>query len=348
MRVANSSSLTKRPGFFARLKENLGELIKGDDFGFEGDRRLRDYAVGGAAVGAVAGAFVGAKHGFDSHSQNAIEEYNSTESVVHNRLDGYRYSRIPDYRTECETIGYGENATEHCTTELEGWWHNYSPRIDRTTVDTYEVPRYRHTEFWEPLKGGLLGAVGGGLLGVGAGAMLAVARNVIVEDDFGSPPSKPELPPLRSAAVRDFAGTAAIGGGVLGAGIGGYLGYQAGTVESGQEQVFTRHYSEPVLQREYLGDIPDDWYEWNWSGIGWPSGDRGFSHGRERVYRNNPVYQPDGSVTYRPASKTYETARYGPIGGAIVGGATGAVVGLAAGTALGIANKFLEESKLTG
>ncbi len=147
--------------------------------------------------------------------------------------------------------------------------------------------------------------------------------------------------------MKEFSGNAALVGGLVGAGVVAYLGVQAGLNEVSSQQVFTRSWDAPVLQREHLGDIPRDWYQYNW-GFGFPQHSRDFSHGRDPIYRNNPVYDGAGRVRYQEVNRTFETGRYGPVVGGIAGGLVGAGLGIAAGLATGVAAKLIQEGKNEG
>lgn len=322
------------------VRQWIGNNIVGGDYGDGEERTRRDYAVMGAATGALAGAAIGTVTGFAAQSEDSIREEWVTRTATHPELRGYHYSVWTDYSTECHTEGYGEDAREVCHTEIDGWWHNYRPNIHNRPVGTYTEPTFSHTRSWEPLLGGFVGAVAGGVVGLGIGLGVAVLKGAVIE----KPVEKPRLSDEKRMRLVDFAGNSALVGTVAGAGIGAWLGAEAGRAELGNQEVHTRNWMVPVTQSQHLGDIPRDWYEWNWSGWGWPSNGRNdWSHGSEAVYRQVPLYNADGSVRMEETSETFTTNRYGPIAGGIIGGVVGAGVGLAAGVAVGVGAKLLAE-----
>ncbi|MGE0491914.1 MAG: hypothetical protein AB7S38_22065 [Vulcanimicrobiota bacterium] len=317
----------------------VGNQVVGDDYGSDEERRGRDYAVLGATAGALAGATIGTITGFASQSQDSIREEWVRRAISHPELNGYHYSVIPDYRTECHTEGYGDDAREVCHTEIEGWWHNYSANVTQREVGSYTEPVFHHTNGWEPLMGGFLGAVGGGLLGLGIGLGVNALQRVVTDGQT----QHPKLSPAKREKMVEFSGNAAIAGTVLGAGVGAYFGAKAGAIELGHQEVHPREWMIPVTQNTHIGDIPRDWYQWNW-GLGWGFPSRGddWSHGRDPVYRQVPVYDANGNPAMQQTEKVFTTNRYGPVVGGIVGGLVGAGVGLAAGVAVGTAAKLIE------
>ncbi len=104
---------------------------------------------------------------------------------------------------------------------------------------------------------------------------------------------------------------------------------------------FSRITSSGVMTRTRLGEIPADYYEHN-VGLGFPGLGIGFGKGSSQsVYRDVPVYGSDGRPQLQQLQRTFDTARYGPVSGAILGGLIGGGVGLAAGVAGGLLLKLV-------
>lgn len=315
----------------------MGSQVVDSDFGPR-DEKARDYAVLGAAAGAVTGGAMGVYKGFQSQASNSIEEVWVKHDIKHPRMEGYRHYTVPVYDTDCTTDSEGE---QHCTTELEGWWHHYSPNIRNRIVGNFQEPTFQNTKFLEPLLGGVIGAVAGGALGLAAGLGANALQKAMMERK-GEAPSKPvRLEPEKKEALTERSGTAAIVGTVAGAGIGAFLGAKAGSIELGAQEVHTRSWAIPVTQTETLGYIPDSHYEWNWSGFPLPLG--GNRAPTEPVNRQIPVYDRAGTPRLTMTEETFTTNRYGPIFGGIAGGVIGAGVGLAAGVAVGLTDKLLTQ-----
>lgn len=312
----------------------IGEQVVGNDYG-AGDDKTRDYAMIGAAAGAVAGAAVGTVAGFNAQSENSIEEVWVERNVTHPKMNGYSHYAVPDYDTDCTTDSNGD---QHCTTELEGWWHHYSPNISERVVGNYTEPTFQNTKFLEPLMGGVLGALSGGAIGLAAGIGAAALQRSLQK---GETAKRVRLEPEVKSALTERTGIAVATGTVMGAGLGIFLGTQAGSAELASQQVHTRGWDIPVTRTETLGHIPPSHYEWNWSGFPLPLG--GNPAATQPVNRQVPVYDRDGDPTFTGTSKTFETNRYGPVFGGIVGGFVGAGVGLAAGVAFGVTDKMLTE-----
>ncbi len=319
----------------------VGKKVLDSDFGTslaepERDRLLLSTA-GGAAVGAAVGTYVG----FQSQSNNQVNEVWERRSITHPVLVGHSHSAIPDYDTDCHTEGYGENSREVCNTTLEGWWHRYSPDIRHDQVGSYEAPTFRNSQWMEPLLGGFLGAVGGGLIGLGVGVGINALKKTLQDS-----PEKPvQIAPEKRQELAKTVGAMALGGGALGLVGGALLGNAAGAIENGQKEIHTRNWMGPVMERSRLGEIPADYYEHN-IGLGFPGLGVGFGkHSTDPVYRDVPVYNHDGSVRMQQVEKTFDTGRYGVLGGAIMGGMIGTGVGLAAGVAGGTLMKMIESRR---
>jgi uncharacterized protein YcfJ len=325
----------------------VGQQVRGvDDYGHSHtDSRMRDYAVAGGAVGAVAGAALGTIKGFESQADNQVKEVWQDRDITHPELTGYRHRTVEDRDRWCAE----RNDEGRCTdwdSEVDGWWHRYTPKIQERVVGTFDEPTFKNANFLEPLSGAVLGALGGGLVGVVAGIGAAVLHDSLVErNGERTEPVKQPPSPEADQALTNRMGGYAIAGTAVGAGVGVYLGVKSGGLEAAANEVNTRTWDVPVHQSETIGHIPDDYYEDN-SFFQWgPDSGRGRAE-TEPVRRNVPVYRDDGSVQMRDTEKTFHSQRYGKILGGLAGGAIGAGVGLAAGVTVGLADKLLSEREV--
>lgn len=327
---------------FKDLRSWVGDNIIGQDDGYASKRevRMRDYAVLGAGTGAVAGAAIGVVTGFNSQGNDSITEQMVHRDVLHPSLRGWSHWASPDTYQDCHYEGYGDDRHQVCDTKIRGWWHTYSPRIENRDVGDYTEPRFVHDNKWEPLLGGFLGAIGGAVIGLGVGVGIAALRNAL---DKAPDQTRPPMSAEQHKNLSDFAGGAAIVGTVAGAGMGAWVGSRAGFAELGNQEVHTRSWMVPTTQRELLGHIPHDYYEYNW-GWGWPSSGYGQPE-TDPVYRDVPVYGADGRPTFHETSKEFRTNRYGPVAGGILGGLMGAGIGLATGVAVGVGAKLIAEHR---
>lgn len=115
--------------------------------------------------------------------------------------------------------------------------------------------------------------------------------------------------------------------------------------ENAPRLTITRTWQEPVTQRERLGSIPSDDYESTW----WPGPYYGStmstesSHyassgncemGNQDVYREVPVYGPDGKPTFETVTKTLSEDPYSANKSGWISAATGAALGGLAGGGL--------------
>ncbi len=316
------------------------QVTGGDDFG-QPRSKTADYALIGAAGGAVAGATIGAVTGFQSQAEAGIEEVWVNRNITHPEMNGYRHNVTPDLRTVCHARDENYNCTSS-STEVQGFHHSYSPNIHHRVVGQYTEPTFQHTQGWEPLRGAFLGAAGGAVVGLAVGVGAAALQRAITADKPEPPPAK--LSPETKDAMETRAAAAALGGTVVGAGIGTYLGIRAGQAEIAGQQVHTRTWNIPVTERQTLGHIPSNYYEYNWSGL-----PVSFSGGNRAetvpVNRDIPVYNGAGQPRVTGTQKTFETGRYGPVFAGITGGVIGAGVGLAAGVAVGVTDKMLTQRK---
>lgn len=324
------------------VRDWIGSNVVGEerDYGYgDSDPRMRDYALLGAAGGATVGGVIGTVGGFHAQGGDSIREEWVTRSIGDPKLTGYSESIVPDIERTCTTSYSTDsdgNTTSHetCTERTRGYWHNYSPNVRYDEVGRYTEPRFLHNSFWEPLRSGFIGALVGGVTGVALGVGVAALRKSL---EKGEAPERPSLSQAKQEEVRRFAGSAVLGGTVIGAGAGAVMGHLAGSREAAGAEVHSRTWSVPVLERKYLGGIPSDHYDWFYPWHG-DANDTSSS-----VYRDAPVLHRDGTPKMQNVSDTFETGRYGPIAGAVLGGFIGAGVGVASGVAAGVAAKMLAE-----
>lgn len=327
---------------FKDFRSWVGDNIVGQDDGYttRKQKRTRDYAVLGAGTGAVAGATIGVVTGFNSQGADSISEKWVHRDVLHPSLQGWSHWASADTYQDCHYEGYGDDRREVCDTKIRGWWHNYSARISNRDVGDYTEPEFHHDNKWEPLLGGFIGALGGAVVGLGLGVGIAALRNAL---DKVPEESTPPMSAEQRKNLSDFAGGAAIVGTVAGAGLGAFVGSRAGFAELGNQEVHVRNWMVPTTERELLGHIPSDYYEYNW-GWGWPSSGYGRPE-NDPVYGNVPVYDASGRPTMHEVSQEFKTNRYGPVAGGILGGLIGAGVGLATGVAVGVGAKLIAEHR---
>ena len=312
-----------------------------DDFRSKDERRSRDYAVIGAAAGAVTGATIGVVSGFEAQKSSTIKEVWVDRNIVHPQMNGYSHSTTPDYSTECVARDDKGDCTR-TETNLDGWYHSYSPNISERVVGHFNEPTFRNTNTWEPLMGGAIGAISGGLVGLGVGLGVAALQRSLAKEN-STPPERPKLSPEAEKALHTRAGAAAVGGGILGAIVGTYVGSNAGAAELAAKQSHTRVWNVPVYQTQTLGHVPSSHYERNWFGSTWSSPSGGSSNANVPVNRNVPEYDRGGDPRLTGTQKVFNTNRYGPLFGGIAGGVIGAGVGLAAGLVIGVGDKLLSE-----
>lgn len=99
-------------------------------------------------------------------------------------------------------------------------------------------------------------------------------------------------------------------------------------------------YEDQKLQSRYLGSIPRDYHSYSGFGRGYVScGPQGCNDGSRGVYRNTPVYEPDGKPrvdvkTERIQAQAYSVPLFGALG-AVGGGAVSFGIGALAGHLLG-------------
>ena len=345
-------------GTIKDTSRGIGRLIRGgNDFSTPSRHsRTRDYAVLGGAAGAVAGATIGTIKGFEAQANNSVKEVRVERDIVEPELTGYSHRTRADRERYC--VERKEGSCVDYDTKTRGWWHNYSPNVKERVVGTFEEPQFKNSTALGPISGALLGGLAGGLVGVAAGLGVSVLVNSMTKDSKSPIATSTQLtaPPqeafdkgkrpsdkTKDSALETRMGAYAIGGTAIGAGVGIYLGIQAGAAEAAGNQVNTRSWQVPVTADRTIGHIPEGYYEPNsfWQ-IG-PSNGRGRAE-TVPVNRQVPVYNEDGSIKLQTAQKTFESQRYGRVAGALAGGVIGAGVGLAAGVSLGLADKLLTEA----
>lgn len=310
--------------------ERVGRKVLDSDFGSEVENGQRQTLLLSSGLGALAGAAVGTYYGFEHQGLNTVQETWVTRSIVHPKLEGWSHHVSTDYDRVCHDEGSGDNRHEVCEDELAGWRHRYTANISQRQVGSYQEPQFHNNNKLEPLLGAFLGAAGGALLGLGVGMGIQALRRTLAPV---STSQQAHLPVDRETAR--VAGFLTVGGGALGAIGGAVLGYASGTFEQTQKEVHSRSWDAPILENTRLGEIPRDYYQRYWI-LPFPNGANDYKNGTEEVFRPVPAYQADGQVAMQKVEKSFDTARYGPTGGAILGGLIGTGVGLAGGVAVSI------------
>lgn len=111
--------------------------------------------------------------------------------------------------------------------------------------------------------------------------------------------------------------------------------------EPGKELDVTVTHETERLQSRYLGSIPSDYWSYSAFGSGYTScGPGGCNTGGRSIYRNTPVYEPDGeprvdTVTRRIQASPYSVPLFA-LGGAAGGGALGFGLGMLASHLTGL------------
>lgn len=331
----------------------IGRQIRvNDDFGPWEDTKARDYAVIGGAAGTVAGATIGTIKGFQSQAENSVKESLVDKDIVHPEMTGYSHRTRVDRDRYCV-----ERDSGRCVdydSKVEGWWHSYSPNVKDRVVGQYSEPQFQNQNFLEPLTGALLGGLAGGVVGVAAGLGAAALQRSFEKEAEQAVP----LPLPRDSKAEAFKGWNsedktskldtriggyAVVGTTLGAGVGIYLGVQAGAAESAANEINTRTWQVPVYESKTIGHIPDGYYEHK-DFLQWrPQSGEGRAE-NVPVNRDVPVKDADGSFKMVEREETFESRRYGKVLGGLAGGVLGAGVGLATGVTVGLADKVLTRS----
>jgi len=147
----------------------------------------------------------------------------------------------------------------------------------------------------------------------------------------------------------DFGTQAMTAGGAVGGAVGALIGHSAAGMEEAHMQSDTLTWQEPTLQRKHLGNIPSDYYSWSrWDYHHHDYNTDGSLSGGNRVYRNAPVYNSDGSVRMHDVTETIDSKRFGKFAGTSMGLALGTVAGIMGGFAVAMIRKIVMAEKPKG
>ncbi|MCL5036464.1 MAG: hypothetical protein M1269_05015 [Chloroflexi bacterium] len=169
------------------------KAVKADkDFG---DDRIGLYAGIGAAAGGAIGTGVGMATGYKEMSNDKISKVMADHDVNHPKLTGYDHTVSEDGHYETRVTGYetktsvDENGNTIITKEpiteehwvTDGYWHRFSPDIEQKVVGHYQTPEFKHSGWFDPLTGGLVGLAAGATVGAGLGAVIGVVDKLVRE-----------------------------------------------------------------------------------------------------------------------------------------------------------------------
>lgn len=337
--IPASASTPKNSGsFFSRLKRSIGDAVVGDDF-VRQDGSV-DGMVLGASAGAVVGGALGAARGLHAESSDIITERPIHHNIHQPKLEGFRYSVQADWDRNCWRSG----DSRYCDRDLDGWWHRYTPRISNRVVGQFQKPTLEHSHSATTLSSAATGA----LVGAGVGAVLGLATTVVGRSLGSNPMERKTLPPEVREKLVDESGDTVIKSTVVGTAAGAAIGLGAGLLEQSRAGSIQRTWSEPLMQRESLGQIPRNHYERNWR---WDWARPGDYHdhsprGNTNVVRDVPVLDAQGRPQMQDVTGTLSSQRYGPITGMLGGAAVGAGLGFATGVATSIVNRLILQSGL--
>ena len=307
----------------------LGEKVAApDDFHSRVSERSRDVLAITTAGGVAVGATVGVAGGAISTLLNKKTEGVATRNISHPRMTGYDYWTREDTSEWCT----GSGDSEICFEDTDGWYHRYSPEFEERVVGTFDEPAFHDSHGWTPIQGGLIGAAVGGLAGLGLGIGINLFRKVSEGETVDV-----EIP---RGAREDIAEqtTSYIKNGVLvGGGTGMVLGGAAGFVEQMKSETVTRTWDVPDTKSELMGHVPENWYE-NTSSFRPSNGSNRAA--TKAVFRQVPQYDNRGEPLLKSKTGDFNTARFGPITGAIFGGVLGVGIGVASGVVAGVAQKL--------
>ena len=299
------------------------------------------YALGGAAGAGAAGGLVGYGLGYMNEAKGGVNEVWKDHNINNPvELTGWSYSTYEYGHSEAHHYYYYENVQheqhnsdgttytyytneQQCYTyytyEHDGYKHNYSPNINWEKVGEFKTPHLVHEN--------PIGPLAGSAIGIGAGALGGALVEGISSAAFNTVSSFSQLGGLSGAAV----GIGAAVGGAVGAA----AGYIAGKMQEKKNVTITRTYPVPVSENKYMGEIPDDWTQHDWSGM-----DFGPDHspnsspdGNVSVYRTAPVLDENGEPVMSDKTETLESKKYSKTSGAFIGAGVGAVAGLLASVA---------------
>ena len=300
------------------------------------------YILGGAAGAGAAGSIVGYALGHAGDSKDSVnEKWNNHDIENPVKLTGWSYSTSEyghseaHYSTHTESVahtGYNSDGSTYTyyTTEQktdvyytyhhDGYYHTYSPKIDWDKVGDFKTPELVHAN--------PIGSLGGAALGMGAGLIGGGIAEGIGSAFFGTAGTLSKLSGLSGASV----GIGAAVGGAVGAA----AGYVAGKLQEKQNVVITRTYPVPVTEEKYMGEIPKDWTQNDWSGIDFGPESRpdNSPDGKTSVYRTAPVLNSDGKPVMTDKTETLESKRYSKTSGAFIGAGIGAAAGVLASIAI--------------
>ena len=306
--------------FFQKVKRKVGESVVGNDFARQ-DGTV-DGIVLGATAGAAVGGVLGAGRGLLNQSSDQVTEVALPRNITDPVLQGHRYYVRSDWSTHC--TGFDEY--RHCERELDGWWHNYSPRINDRLIGSYSEPALQHSN-----PGTYLGsAVAGAAIGAGVGTGLGLAVGVLGKLVGAHPLEREKLPPEVREKLIDDTGNNVASSTALGAGIGATLGLAAGLMEQSGAVKVSRVWQKPVTTSRNIGEIPRNHYEWNHSRWEWGRPGNYQDHsprGNTPVYRQAPVLNSRGRPEMVNATKELDSTRFGAVSGLVGGAALGAGVG---------------------
>ncbi len=144
----------------------------------------------------------------------------------------------------------------------------------------------------------------------------------------------------------DYKTKSGITGGTIGAVAGGVAGYMAGGLQESKEVVITRTYPVPVTENKNLGQIPNDFYQNDWSG--WDHGPDSHAHdyaprGWRTITETGPKFDAERQPVMVDKTETISSQRYGRVPGTILGVAIGAVAGVLGSVAFNLISRFNED-----
>ncbi len=215
------------------------------------------------------------------------------------------------------------------TKELQGWQREYTPSINKEEVGKYTVekPVVSGKGGSSPLASGLTGLAVGAGLGALVGTGVVVARKLT---------GKGAYDPVERRSVKNQ-GRVLLRTGTVGAAAGAAVGLVSAALESSESNTVSYTVESPVMQREVIGKIPQDYF------VSALSGETGTPAQRE-VEVDNPVMKW-GVTGKHPAVESHtEQFEVTPDYGYLAGVLGGAVVGGLAGVALGVTVNVLRKS----
>ncbi len=299
------------------------------------------YAFGGAAGAGVMGGLAGYGIGYISEAKGGVSEAWKTHDIENPvKLTGWSYSTTeyghsePHYYYYYENVAHEQHNSDgttytyytseqkcdtHYTYEHDGYYHRYSPEIDWEKVGEFKTPHFDHENPVGPLAGTGIGIATGAI----GGALVEGASSLI----FDTTPSIARLGGLNGVTVGI--------GAAVGSAVGALAGYFAGKLQEDKNVSITRTYPVPVTENKYLGEIPSDWTQHDWSGINFgpnhsphssPSGTTG-------INRTAPVLDANGKPVMTDKTETLDSKKYSKVSASFIGAGVGAFAGALAGIA---------------